>query len=306
MTKLSPTVSRCGYIALIGRPNAGKSTLLNRILGEKLCITSRKPQTTRHKILGIKTEGSVQAVYVDTPGIHKTLKTGLNRHMNRTANNALKDVDVIIWLVDASRWTSDDDWVLEKIKRVHLQTGCPVILALNKVDRIKDKVQLLPQLETLSAHINLSATIPVSGKTGINIDELEATVEKLLPESPHFFPDDQITDRSERFLIAEMIREKLMRGLGQEVPYSTLVEIEQFKKEEGNLWRISALIWVERPGQKAILIGDHGEKLKEIGTLARLDMEKRFEHKVFLQLWVKVKSGWSDDERALRSLENLN
>jgi GTP-binding protein Era len=299
--RMTDVSSRCGYIALIGRPNAGKSTLLNRILGEKLCITSRKPQTTRHKILGIKTEGPVQAIYVDTPGIHKTLKTGLNRQMNRTASNALQDVDVIIWLVDASRWTSDDDWVLEKVKRAR----CPVILALNKVDRIKEKADLLPKLEALSAHMSFAEIVPVSGKTGVNVEALEAAVEKLLPASPHFFPDDQITDRSERFLIAEMIREKLMRGLGQEVPYSTLVEIEQFKKE-GNLWRISALIWVERSGQKAILIGANGEQLKEIGRLARLDMEKRFEHKVFLQLWVKVKSGWSDDERALRSLENLN
>jgi GTP-binding protein Era len=305
MTNNDNNDTHCGYIALIGRPNVGKSTLLNRVLGEKLCITSRKPQTTRHKILGIKTEGDIQSIYVDTPGLHKSIKTGLNRHMNRTASNVLQDVDVIIWLVDATRWTSDDDWVLEKVKRAQLKTGCPVILALNKVDRIKEKKLLLPQLEALSAHMSFSSILPVSAKTGINVEELEAVVAKLLPKSPHFFPEDQITDRSERFLISELIREKLMRGLGQEVPYSTLVEIEEFKKE-GNLWRISALILVEKPGQKAILIGSKGEQLKEIGRLARLEMEKRFERKIFLQLWVKIKSGWSDDERALRSLENLN
>jgi len=293
--------NKTGYIAIIGRPNVGKSTLLNRILGEKLCITSRKPQTTRHKILGIKTTGETQAIYVDTPGLHQKITNQLNRHMNRTAKNVLHDVDVIIWLVDATRWTSDDEWVLEKVKRAH----CPVILAVNKVDRIKDKELLLPLLQSLSEKMEFVAVLPISAKTGTNVDELETAVEKLLPEGPAFFPMEQTTDRSERFLAAEMIREKILRSLGQEVPYATLVEIEEFKKEE-NLWRISALIWVEKPGQKSILIGTHGEQLKEIGRAARLDMEKRFGHKVFLRIWVKVKSGWSDDERALRSLENLN
>lgn len=291
--------SHCGYVAIIGRPNVGKSTLLNRILGEKLCITSRKPQTTRHRILGIKTDGERQTVYVDTPGLHQKNTTQLNRYMNRTARAALKDVDIVLFVVDATRWTEDDEWVLKRIQKL----DCPVILALNKADRLPDKTDLLPQIEKFAAQF--TDIIPISAKTGFNVPELENVVAKYLPVGPHFYPDDQITDRSERFLAAELIREKLMRGSGQEVPYSTSVEIEEYKLD-GNLLRIRALIWVEKAGQKAIIIGAHGQKLKEIGQQARLDMEKRFGHKVFLQLWVKVKEGWSNDERALRSLDYFN
>jgi GTP-binding protein Era len=289
--------SRCGYISIIGRPNVGKSTLINRLLGEKLCITSRKPQTTRHRILGIKTEGDVQAIYVDTPGLHRTEKAVLNRYMNRAALRALNDVDVLIFVIDALHWTADDDWILEKVKTVQ----CPVFLALNKIDKIKDKKELLPKLESFSTLMNFAEIIPISAKTGLNVDELAEKAAALLPNNPHFFPDDQITDRNERFLAAELIREKLIRSLGEELPYASSVEIEEFK-EEGKLYRIGAIIWVERTGQKAIVIGEKGARLKQIGTDARQDMEKLFGQKVFLRLWVKVKSGWSDNERALKSL----
>lgn len=288
---------RSGYVALVGRPNVGKSTLLNRILGQKVSITSRRPQTTRHRILGIKTGAQVQAVYVDTPGLHRGGKRAMNRYMNRAASDALQDVDVVVFVVEGTRWTDEDELVLEKLRQV----SCPVILAVNKIDRVTDKKQLLPYLQQVSAHMDFTQIIPLSAKQGSQVAELEQAVEALLPESTPFYPEDQVTDRSMRFMAAELVREKLFRKLGQELPYGITVEIEQFKEEDG-LYRIHALIWVERDSQKAIVIGKQGVLLREVGREARIDMEEAFGQKVFLELWVKVKEGWADDERALRSL----
>ncbi|MBH3440166.1 GTPase Era [Pseudomonas luteola] len=294
---MTDPVSRCGYVAIVGRPNVGKSTLLNHILGQKLAITSRKPQTTRHTLLGIKTEGNVQAVYVDTPGIHKENQKALNRYMNKTASAALKDVDIVIFVVDRMRWTEEDAFVLERVRHVK----CPVIVAVNKTDRMEDKAELLPQLKWLSEQLPEAEVIPISAQNGVNLDSLEKLVADRLPEGDHFFPEDQLTDRSSRFLAAELVREKIMRQLGAELPYQVTVEIEEFK-QQGNVLHIHALILVERDGQKKILIGNAGERIKRIGQDARKDMEALFDSKVMLNLWVKVKSGWSDDERALRSL----
>jgi len=288
---------KSGYVALVGRPNVGKSTLLNHLLGQKISITSRRPQTTRHRIHGIKTTEIGQAVFVDTPGIHASQKRAMNRYLNKTAGSVFQDVDVIVWLVDRTAWVSEDELVLERIKA----SGVPVILAINKVDRIEDKDQLLPFLQEANESHEFAALMPISALRGTNLEELEQTIMSLLPEGELIFSEDQVTDRSSRFLAAEIIREKLLRTLGQEVPHAITVEIEQFKTED-NLIRISALIWVERDGQKAIVIGHKGEVLKKVGERSRLDMERLFESKVFLQLWVKVKEGWSDDERALRSL----
>lgn len=289
--------TRCGYVAVVGRPNVGKSTLVNHILGQKLAITSRKPQTTRHNMLGIKTEGAVQAVYVDTPGLHKGGQTALNRFMNRSALTALKDIDVVVFVVDRMRWTDEDEMVFERIQ--HLT--CPLIIAVNKADRLEDKSQLLAHLEWLASKLPNAQIVPVSALHGHNLDTLERLVAEYLPVSEHFFPEDQITDRSSRFLAAEMVREKIMRQLGAELPYQITVEIEEFK-QEGRILHIHALILVERDGQKKIIIGDKGERIKRIGQEARKDMEILFDSKIMLNLWVKVKSGWSDDERALRSL----
>lgn len=294
-------VTRCGYVAIVGRPNVGKSTLLNHILGQKLAITSRKPQTTRHNMLGIKTEGNVQAVYVDTPGLHKHNDKALNRYMNRSASSALKDVDVVVFVVDRTRWTDEDQLVLEKVRHVK----CPILLAVNKADRLEDKSELLPHLNWLAEQLPQAEIVPISALQGQNLDTLEKLVGERLPESEHFYPEDQITDRSSRFLAAELIREKIMRQLGAELPYQITVEIEEFK-QEGRILHIHGLILVERDGQKKIIIGDKGERIKRIGQEARKDMETMFDSKVMLNLWVKVKGGWSDDERALRSLGYLD
>ena len=289
--------TRCGYIAIVGRPNVGKSTLLNHILGQKLSITSRKPQTTRHQVLGIKTEGDIQAIYVDTPGLHLRDEKAINRYMNRAASAALADVDLALFVVDRDRWTDEDDLVLEKLRHAE----CPVVLVVNKIDRMADKAELLPLIESLSTRFEFADIVPVSALRGHNRDDLETLIHGYLPEGIHLFPEDQITNRSERFLAAELVREKIMRQLGEEVPYAMTVEIEEFKASP-RLIEISALILVERQGQKKILIGEGGSRLRQIGTEARKDMEKAFDSKVMLRLWVKVKSGWSDDERALRSL----
>jgi len=291
------TATRCGYVAIVGRPNVGKSTLLNHILGQKLAITSRKPQTTRHNMLGIKTEGAVQAIYVDTPGMHKNGEKALNRYMNKTASAALRDVDVVIFVVDRTRWTDEDQMVLERVQYVQ----GPVILAINKTDRIEDKSDLMPHLEWLQGQLPNASIVPISAQHGHNLEALESLIASHLPENDHFFPEDQITDRSSRFLAAELVREKIMRQLGAELPYQITVEIEEFK-QQGRTLHIHALILVERDGQKKIIIGDKGDRIKRIGSDARRDMELLFDSKVMLNLWVKVKGGWSDDERALRSL----
>lgn len=288
---------RCGYAAIIGRPNVGKSTLLNHILGQKISITSRKPQTTRNTVVGIKTEGNVQIIFVDTPGMHLGQQKAMNRYMNRAATSALKDVDVVVFVVDRFIWTEEDEAVAEKLQ--HLSS--PIILAVNKVDQIEDKETLLPHLQALSEKFSMAQFIPVSALRNTNLDRLEELIVSYLPNGTHLYPEDQITDRSSRFMAAEIVREKITRQLGDELPYEMAVEIEEFK-QEGNLLNISALILVERDGQKKILIGDKGERIKLIGMQARIDMEKLFEMKIMLKLWVKVKSGWSDDERALRSL----
>ncbi|MDY7218953.1 GTPase Era [Denitrificimonas sp. JX-1] len=294
---MTEQVSRCGYVAVVGRPNVGKSTLINHILGQKLAITSRKPQTTRHNMLGIKTEGPVQAIYVDTPGLHTNAQTALNRFMNRSALTALRDIDVAIFVVDRMRWTEEDELVFDRIK--HL--SCPLIVAVNKADRLDDKSKLLSHLEWLAEKLPQAEIVPMSALHGQNLDTLERLVSNFLPESEHFYPEDQITDRSSRFLAAELVREKIMRQLGAELPYQITVEIEEFK-QEGRILHIHALILVERDGQKKIIIGEKGERIKRIGQEARKDMESMFGSKIMLNLWVKVKGGWSDDERALRSL----
>ena len=287
----------CGYIAIVGRPNVGKSTLLNHLIGQKLSITSRKPQTTRHTLLGIKTEGDTQYIYVDTPGLHSNQSRAINRYMNRVAVTALRDVDVVVFVIDRNVWTEADAEVAELLK----STSATVIVAINKVDRLEDKAVLLPHLQWLSEQFGDAEIVPVSALDNSNLDALEESIRKHLPESVHFFSEDQITDRNERFLAAELVREKITRQLGEEVPYQVAVQIEEFKHERG-VRHISALVLVERDGQKRILIGDKGSRLKSIGQQARLDMEELFGSKVMLNLWVKVRSGWSDDERALRSL----
>jgi len=288
---------RCGYVAIVGRPNVGKSTLLNHILGQKISITSRKPQTTRHQVLGIKTEDGNQIIFVDTPGLHKVESKAINRFMNRAASSAIKDVDIIIFVLDRTAFTEEDEMVLQQVRSAQV----PAILAINKIDLLEDKGSLLPHLQDLAQKGDFVAIMPISALNKHNIAELEAEVIKFLPQSGHFFPEEQITDRSQRFLAAEIVREKIMRQLGDELPYAITVEIEEFGMEKEVL-HISALIFVERKGQKKILIGDGGSRLRSIGTDARHDMELLFDCKVMLRLWIKVKSGWSDDERALRSL----
>jgi len=288
---------KSGYISIIGRPNVGKSTLLNRFLGQKISITSRKPQTTRHNILGIKTTDDAQMVFVDTPGMHKDNTRAMNQYMNRAANQTLHDVDLILFIVEGTRWTDEDEAVVKKLSN----NSIPVIVVINKSDRVAEKEELFETISSLADKLSAKEIIPISAKTGRYVDTLESLVEKYLPESDLIYPEDQITDRSSRFLASEIIREKLMRNLGQELPYALTVEIEQFKEEEGIL-DIAAAIWVERKGQKSIIIGKKGEGLKRIGQQARIDMEKLYDQKVFLQLWVKIKEGWSDDARALRSL----
>jgi GTP-binding protein Era len=294
---VSETEFRGGFVALVGRPNVGKSTLLNRLVGQKVSITSRRPQTTRHRILGIKTEDRYQIVFVDTPGLHATQPRAMNRYLNRAAADSLADVDLVVLLTDATRWQEDDEWVLQKLQNL----DCPVIAAVNKVDRIADKETLLPFMQMLAGKREFVEIIPLSARTGDSVAALEAAVLRYLPVSPRLYDEDQVTDRSQRFLAAELVREKLFRRLGEEIPYGLTVEIESFK-EENKLLRIHALIWVEKASQKPIVIGNKGQLLKEVGRDARRDMEEAFERKVFLQLWVKVKEGWADDERALKSL----
>ncbi|MGK2913711.1 MAG: GTPase Era [Porticoccaceae bacterium] len=293
----SDAESHCGTVAIVGRPNVGKSTLLNHILGVKLSITSRKPQTTRTNVLGIKTVANYQLVFVDTPGIHSDRQNAINRHMNRMAKGAIRDVDVIVFVVDRTLWSEADAVVAHQVAAASV----PVIVAINKVDRLTDNTILLPHFAVLADLLPGCESIPVSALRGINLAALETAVSKHIPAGPFHFPVDQFTDRSERFLAAELVREKITRQLGAELPYQIAVEIEEFEMR-GKIRHISALILVEREGQKKIIIGESGQRIKKIGQQARLDMEMLFGGKVMLNLWVKVRSGWSDDERALRSL----
>ncbi|MEC5318926.1 GTPase Era [Brenneria populi subsp. brevivirga] len=295
---MSEEQTYCGFVAIVGRPNVGKSTLLNQLLGQKISITSRKPQTTRHRIMGIHTEGPYQAIYVDTPGLHIEEKRAINRLMNRAASSSIGDVELIIFVVEGTHWTDDDEMVLNKLR----DQKCPVLLAINKVDNVTDKTKLLPHIQFLSQQMNFLDVVPISAEKGTHVDAVAGIVRKHLPQAEHHFPEDYITDRSQRFMASEIIREKLMRFLGEELPYSVTVEIERFVSNERGGYDINGLILVEREGQKKMVIGNKGAKIKTIGIEARQDMEQMFEAKVHLELWVKVKSGWADDERALRSL----
>jgi GTP-binding protein Era len=294
MTSSSP---RCGYVAIVGRPNVGKSTLLNRMLGQKLAITSHKPQTTRHTILGVKTRPDGQILFVDTPGMHHRGGDALNAYLNRAARAVLDDVDLVLLVVEAMRWTREDDLAVRRIAAA----GTPAMVAVNKVDRIADKTALLPFLETLARRHDFREIVPVSALRGRQVDRLEDLILAALPEGEPIFPEDQLTDRSSRFLAAELVREQLTQRYGKELPYKTTVEIERFEEQDGR-YLIHALIWVEREGQKAIIIGSGGEALKAVATQARLEMQKLFDCRVHLEVWVKVKKSWSSDETALASL----
>jgi len=287
----------CGFVALIGRPNVGKSTLMNHLLKQKISITSRKPQTTRHRILGINTTEAGQAIYMDTPGMHNSEKRALNRYLNRTAETTLLGVDVIVWLIDGLSWHEYDEVIFKKLE----QAGLPVILAVNKVDKVKDKDAILAFFAEAQHRFPFEHLVPISALKRTNLDQLESLIMTLLPTSDLIYPEDQITDRPERFLAAEIVREKLTRRLGDELPYSLTVEIERYEELPG-ITKIYAIIWVERLTQKNIVIGTQGEMLKKVGTDARFDIEKLIGQKVYLQLWVKVKKNWSDNERAMQSL----
>ena len=288
---------RCGYVTIIGRPNVGKSTLLNRILGQKLAITSHKAQTTRHAILGIKTRPEGQILFLDTPGIHHRGDGALNRYLNRSARSAVGETDLVLLVVEALRWTPEDALALEALAAA----GVPAIAVINKVDTIADKSALLPYLEALAARHPFRELFPVSAARGDGIAALEQAVIAALPEGEPQYPEDQITDRSERFFAAELLREQLVQRYGKELPYRTTVEIERFEEVDGR-YRIHALVWVERPGQKAILIGRGGEAMKATATQARLEMQKLFGRPVHLEVWVKIKKSWSSDEAALARL----
>ncbi len=288
---------RCGIVAIVGCPNVGKSTLLNRLLGQKLSITSHKPQTTRQRILGIHTDGGTQTIYVDTPGLQMRPSKALNRSMNREALGALDGVDAVLFVVQADRWSDVDDYALEQVKAA----GLPVVLAVNKVDLFKEKKALLPVLETLGAKHAFHDIVPISARNGDNIDALRRCIAALLPEREHLYDGEQISDRGERFFVAEIVREKLVRLLGAELPYATTVVVDEFKDED-RMTRISATIWVERSGQKPIVVGKGGQMLRRIGEQARHDIERFLGRKVFLQTWVRVKENWSDDSRLLRQL----
>lgn len=300
---------KAGYVAIVGRPNVGKSTLMNHMLGQKLSITSRKPQTTRHRIHGILSNDEMQAVFVDTPGIHRNEVRAINERMNKAAVSALVDVDLVLFVVDSDQWRDDDLLVLQKIG----DTDLTVVLVINKADTLKDKGTLLPLIETFSDSFDFADIVPVSALKNQNLDRLQEVIASHLPTAAPIYDTEQITDRSERFLASEIIREKIMRSAGDEVPYDLTVQIDAFKDEPAHkdpktgrprkaCTFIDATIYVERGGQKAIVIGDKGQRIKQVGMDARKDMELLFDKKIMLTLWVKVKRGWSDDERALTSL----
>jgi GTP-binding protein Era len=289
---------RCGFAALVGRPNVGKSTLLNALLGQKVSIVSPKPQTTRTRILGVLTQPGMQIVLVDLPGIHASQPKAINRYMNRTALSSLADSDVNLFIVEAARWTDEDERALEELKAA----GRPILLLINKVDRVHPKERLFPFIEELSKKAAFAEIVPISATKGSNLARLPDIIARHLPESGLLYPADQITDATDRFIAAEIVREKLMLRLQDELPYGLVVEIEGMGDSEDEPGKIviQAVIWVERVSQKAIVIGKAGERLKEIGRSARLDLNKHFGRHVHLELWVKVKEGWSDDESALR------
>jgi GTP-binding protein Era len=287
---------RTGYLAVIGRPNVGKSTLTNRLVGAKVSITSKKAQTTRHRIHGVLTTVDAQFIFVDTPGFQMTHKNALNRLMNRSVTSSFADVDVILLVVEAGRWGAGETEIVRM-----LPADTPVLLVINKIDRLTTMAEMLPFIARVSALHEFAEIVPLSAEKGLGTNELLSTVTRYLPEAPPVFDADDITDRSERFMASEILREKLFRNLGEELPYGIAVEIEKFE-QEGDLRRIHAAVIVDKAGHRSIVIGKGGERLKRISTDARKEMETLFGGKVWLETWVKVKGGWADDERALKSL----
>lgn len=292
-----PATYRCGFAAIVGRPNVGKSTLLNALLHRKVSIVSPKPQTTRHRILGILTRPEDQIIFVDTPGIHSAARRAMNRHMNRAALSSLADADINLFVVEALIWSEEDQRVLEALK----QQKRPIILVLSKVDKVTPRERLLPFIQEINRRAEFVEVVPLSALKNSNLEQLPSIIAKHLPLSPPHFPPDQVTDRSPEFQAAEIVREKLTLRLRQELPYGLTVAIEQFKEEDGRLL-VNAVIWVERTGQKAIVIGQGGEQLKEVGRSSRIEMSNLFGRPVHLELWVKVKENWSDNELALKQL----
>jgi GTP-binding protein Era len=297
---MTESPQRCGLIAIVGKPNVGKSTLLNALVGQKISITSRKAQTTRHRITGIRTAGATQFVFVDTPGFQTRHGTALNRSLNKTVTGAVADVDLVLLVVEAGHFSPADAQVLKL-----LQPGIPVILIANKLDTVKDRVALAPWIKESSGRHEFSEIVPMSAKNRKDIDRLFAICEKYLPEQPWWYAEDELTDRSEKFLAGETVREKLFRLTGDELPYTSTVVIDKFEEEPspkfGRMVRIAATIVVERDGHKAMVIGEKGDRLKRIGTETRQELEKLMDCKVFIELWVKVRSGWADDEARVRS-----
>ncbi len=293
--RIGPTY--CGFIAIVGRPNVGKSSLLNSILGKKVSITSFRPQTTRYQVLGIKTQENRQTVYVDTPGIHLGAKKALNRQMNKIAHQSLTDVNAIVFMIEALKWTDEDSFICKTIQ----DATCPIIIALNKIDLVREKDKLLAFMQHVAQELPQAQIVPMSVRKRLQVDEIEKCCNSYLPESPFYFPEDQSINHSEQFHISEIVREKLMRLLEKEIPYATSVQIETLE-HKGHIIHVNALIWVEREGQKRVVIGENGSKLKEIGTQAREDLEKYYGKKVCLKLWVKVNESWSDNMHALHSL----
>jgi len=287
----------CGYVSIIGRSNVGKSTLLNNLIGQKISITSRKPQTTRRHIIGVNTDDNYQIIYIDTPGMQDSPANAINRYMNKEASNAIAGIDLLIYMVEALKWTALDEHVLKLIK----DQTVPIILVVNKIDKVKDKEPILPYLKELSEKMNFKEIIPISALSRNSLRPLEQCIKGLLAEGPFQYPDDQVTDQPQRFFAAEFIREKLIKRLGDELPYSLTVTIDSFVEKE-KIIHIDAIIWVATQGQKAIVIGQQGEGLKVVGSQARRDMERMFDCKVFLRTWVKVKDKWMDNELAIKQL----
>ena len=287
----------CGFVAVVGRPNVGKSTLINTILGSKISIVTPKPQTTRHRILGVDSHAGYQAIYIDTPGLHRKAGKAMNRMMNRTAANALIDADIIMFVTEANRWTVEDQDVLERLQT----TSAPVIAVMNKIDKVHPREMLLQALAEMSARYEFTEVIPISAKLRDNVDRLVELVPGFLPESPPLYPEEMITDRSENFRIAEVVREKLTLALRQEVPYGLTVQVERFERDDNGI-AINAIIWIDRDSQKGIVVGKGGKLLKKVGRAARLELKAEFGVPVHLELWVKVKDNWSDNEKELLRL----
>ena len=289
---------RCGFVAVVGRPNVGKSTLVNALVGRKVSIVSRRPQTTRQRVTGVASGEASQVLFVDTPGLHRMERRALNRAMNRAALSSLADADLVLMVVEAGRWTEEDDDVLARVQ----ERGRKIVLVVNKVDRVWPKERLLPYIEAVAQHGQFEAIVPVSAERGSNLDRLQSLVEAAMPEGPALYPEDQFSDRDEHFHAAEIIREKLMRRLHEELPYGLTVQIERMAPDDQGRLGISAIVWVERENHKPIVIGKGGEMLKSVGRAARLELKERYGRSVHLELWVKVREGWSDRDEELRRL----